>query len=532
MKVPRTLFIYLMALSLLIGGCRKQTSANWDVDAILPVLNSTLNIKNFIPDTIFRADNTGLLHLTINREVAALKLDSLVSIPDTTLPIPFKNPSPFGVSLQPGSPINIPTADLTFDFPDGVAITSMIVREGTIKVIFSNDITEPLDLIYVLPTVLKNGQPYTIKETIPPGQNSLTKSYDLSGYTFNLRGLSGQDFNVLAQNSSLSLSANANTVFVPYNQGASVILTYSHIVPEFVEGYFGQQTVDIASDTADISFLQNFKAENFMLSDATMNFKIVNEFGVDFSGSISNVKAINTKQNKIVALNSSQLSSITLDRATRVGNILTSKYRTLSFNSANSNIAAFISTLPDKLTYQGKVQMNPPPLANISNYHDFAFYNTGLRILADIDIPMQFRADYFELQTESAFSFEGNDALDGVNSGEFVVYSSNGFPFTAQVQAYMYDAQGVLIDSVFVPGKNLIERADIDAQNNVTQVHKSEMHIPVTIQKLDNLVLCKKMKIISRLMMPPNPPDIRILESYEIGIKITAAVNYNVDLGR
>jgi hypothetical protein len=96
----------------------------------------------------------------------------------------------------------------------------------------------------------------------------------------------------------------------------------------------------------------------------------------------------------------------------------------------------------------------------------------------------------------------------------------------------MYDASNVLIDSVFIAGKNLIKAGQVNAQNEVIAVQKSEMHIPVTRAKIDNLVRCKKMRIVSRLLMPPNPPDIKILEKYEIGINITAEVNYNVSLGR
>jgi hypothetical protein len=526
-----TPFLLLLPLLFVFSGCRKSTNANWDVDAVLPVVTSELNIKNFIGDTIFKVDNTGLLHLNINREVASLKLDSLVKIPDTTIVALFKNPLPFGNVIQPGAPITPTISDIEFDFPDNVALKTAIIREGAIIVKFSNDLTQPLDILYRLPTVTKNNVAFVIKETIPAGQNSLEKTYDLSGYTFNLRGTSGNQFNTVAQTCSLNLSPSATTVFLQPNEGAKVEISYTKVIPDFVEGYFGQQTVDLPSDTAKINLIENFRASNFMLSEVTMDFTIINEFGVDFSGSISKNKSINTVNNNSVLLSNTQLSSININRAKRNGMTVYPSSKVYSFTNSNSNVAAFISNLPDKLTYEGNIQMNPVPPGNISGYNDFAFYNTGIRILAKIDIPMRFTADYFVLSTKSAIDFSKTKALDAVNSGRFVVSATNGFPFAAKVQGYMYDVNNNLIDSIFVPGTNRIAGGQVDAQNEVTAPAKSQIFIPISKQKIDNLTRCKTLKMVSYLLMPSNPPAIKILENYEIGIKIVAEVNYNVGIG-
>ncbi len=528
----RRLLLIPLFLVLVFTACRKGTSANWDVDAVAPVLNCVLNIKNFAPDSIFQSDNTGLLHLRINREVASLKLDSLVSFPDTTIKAAFKSPVFFDNVLQPGAPITPTVSDIKFDFADGVALTVAEVREGKLKVKFSNDLTEPLDIIYKLPTVTKNGVPFSITETIPPGKFSLEKSYDVSGFKFGLRGTSGNEYNTLAQTCSLNVSPTANSVTVKYQQGAEVEINYENVVAQFIEGYFGQQEVDIKDDTTNIALLDKFSASNFLLKDVRMDFTLVNEFGVDFSGYIKDVTAHNSNDGRKVVLSSPQLNSINIDRATRVGTTVTSKSKLFSFTTTNSNIAPFISVLPNMLTYSAWFKMNPVPPGNVSGYKDFAFYNTGIRILADIDIPLKFTADHFRLSTISDFEFSKNKALEGVNSGQFNVYASNGFPCTAQVQAYMLDAGGAVIDSVFVPGKNLIPHGSLNANNEVTEPVKSTMVIPVTKAKIDNLARCKKLKIVSFLLMPPNPPDITIFEKYELAIKITAEVNYNIDLDR
>lgn len=517
-------------VGLLFLGCRKSTNANWDVDAAIPVVNSVLNVTNFLSDTLFDVDNTGLLHVVLNREVAAIKLDSLLKLPDTTLIAKFVSPSPFPLKLGPGQPIpGLVPAELPFDIGDGVKLKLVEIRKGFLNVKFSNDISQPMDLVYKLPTATKNGVPFTISETVPTGTNSLVKTYDLSGYTINMRGLSGHAYNVVPQTYTVLLNPKADTAEVLYNQGAYMELSYTDLTPEYVEGYFGQQTIDLDLDTARFDFNKNFKASNFMLSEATMDFSILNEFGAEFNGSLSNIKSINTLDNKAVALNTNQLSNININRATKAGKTIYPSVKSFQFNTNNSNVTSFISNLPDKLTYQGKVSVNP--LGNISGYNDFAFYNTGLRIIANIDIPLKYTADYFELTTNAEVDFSNVSQLDHTNYGSFVVFASNGFPFTARLQAYMYDERDLVLDSLFLVGANTIDGGSVNSNNEVITPTQKRLVIPITPGKIGSLKKCKNIRVVSRFIMPSNPPAIKILEKYEMKIKVVAELNYNVRLG-
>jgi len=518
-------------LFLLLFGCRKSTDANWDVDVSIPVVNSLLNIKNFVKDSLFETDNSGLLYITLNREVAAIKLDSIVALPDTLISIPFTNSSPFPLNFQIGQAITtFPPAELKFKISNGVALKKIDVKKGTMTVKFSNYLSQPVDLIYKITSATKNGQPITIAETVPTGSNVIVKNFDLSGYSLNMRGISGLIYNTIVQTYTFALSTTAtSSLTLNPGDGAKVEVTYSGIVPEYVEGYFGKQVIDIKQDTASLGLTDNFKASNFMLSDATMDFTILNEFGAEFSATLSNNKSINTANNKIVALNTNQLSNININRATKSGSTIYPSVKVISFTSANSNITGFISNLPDKLTYKGSINVNP--LGNISGYNDFAFYNTGIRILANITIPLKFTADYFELQSITDVDFSNVSQLDKVNYGNFVIAATNGFPFSVQLQGYMIDEKNLVIDSLFVPGANSIDGGVVNFNNVVVSPTQKKVSIPFSRNKIDNLRKCKKIRVVSRFIMPPNPPDVKILESYEVKINIVANVDYNVGLG-
>ncbi len=518
--------LLLLTPLLLFLHCRKNNSTNWDVDLIFPVVNSQLNIKNFIGDSIFKTDNTGLLNLSVTRTITAIKLDSLIRLPDTTITNVFV--TLFPIALSPGQQFNaLPPSELNFNIGNGVALKKVDVRTGILTVKFSNTVAEPLDLKYVITSATKNGQPFTVIETIPPGQNSLIKSYNLDGYSLNMRGLSGTVYNTIAQAYTVSLNANSNSVTANSGQGAKIELTYSKIVPNYIEGYFGQQTVALKLDTVRLDLIKNFDANGFSLNSATFNFNILNQFGAEFTGNLVNIKSINNTT--IVPLTTSALSNININRASKIGSTIYQSVKSVSLTTANSNIAPFLSNLPNKLSYQGSIVVNP--LGNLSGFNDFAFYNTGLNVTADINIPMRFNANYFKLTSNTAVDFTNVKQLDRVNFGDFILSASNGYPFNAELQAYMLDENKQVIDSLFTPTNNTLLKGVTDAQNIVTLPTFTKLKVPFTKTKIENLRKTKSLKIITYFRMPPNPPNIKIFENYSFDINIVAELNYNAKTG-
>ncbi|MCW3077628.1 MAG: hypothetical protein JWO32_2237 [Bacteroidetes bacterium] len=529
MKVRNVLKIAASLLLLvLLSFCRKATVASWDVDLVLPIVNSQLNIKNFLGDSVFKPDNTGLLSLQYTRTLTAVKLDSLIKLPDTTIVNSFTVPAVFPTTLTPGQALTFfPPTELEFNISNGVALKKVDVRSGVLRIKFSNDLSEPLDLLYKITSATKNGQPLIISEKVPPAPDSLVKYYNLSGYNLNMRGLNGNVYNTIVQSYTVIVDPSANPVVVTYGQGAHAKLTYSKIIPQYLEGYFGQQTIVIPTDTAKLDILKNVKASNFLLNSATLNFRILNEFGAEFTGSLSNIKSVNAANASTVNLITSQLSNININRATKVGSSVYQSVKTISLTNTNSNIVPFLSNLPNKLSYQGSVNVNP--LGNLSGYNDFAFYNTGIKVVADINIPLRFNADYFKLTSNANIDFSNLKQLDHVNYGQFIINTSNGYPFQAKLQAYLIDDYGVVVDSLFTPGQNIIDRGLVDLQNVVTQSTRSQLKIPLDQFKISNLKKSKKLRIETYFIMPPNPPDIKIYEDYSLDVNIIAEINYRLE---
>jgi hypothetical protein len=524
----------LVPLILLLSFCRKPNIASWDVDIVLPVVTSQLNIKNFLGDSIFKSDNTGLLNLSVTRTITAIKLDSLIKLPDTTIKNSFITVFPGLINPGQAIPIPVPQAELTFSISNGVALKRTDLRSGSLTVKFINEVNQPLKILFVIPSAVKNGKPFTIREIVPladvtmtPAVNgTLTKTYDFSGFSLNMMGLNGTTYNTIVQTYTIAVDSNAaGPANVPFGKGATMELNYANVVPDYVEGYFGQQTVAIPLDTTQLELIKNFQASNFMLSSATLDFKILNEFGAEFSANLSNIKSINGTS--VVALGTTQLSNINLNRASKVGTTVYPSVKTISLTNNNSNIVPFLSNLPNKVTFQGSIGVNP--LGNISGYNDFAFYNTGIKVLADINIPFKFNANYFKLVSNTKVDFANVTSLDKVNSGKFIISANNGYPFSTRLQAYLLDEQGQKIDSLFVINSNVLQPGRVDAQNVVVEAIKSSIEMSIDKSKIQNLKKSKLIRIETYFIMPPNPPDIKIYENYSFDVNIVAELNYNVE---
>jgi hypothetical protein len=83
-----SLFIALIALFLFsLTGCKRDEPTTWDIDVAAPLAYGDMNLSNLVKDSALVADENGLWHFRMLKDLTAFNLDSLVAIPDTSLTI-------------------------------------------------------------------------------------------------------------------------------------------------------------------------------------------------------------------------------------------------------------------------------------------------------------------------------------------------------------------------------------------------------------------------------------------------------------
>lgn len=520
--------IFGLFLLISIVSCKKETS--WDVDLAIPIAKSHLNISNFFGDTIFKADPTGLLHIAFSKDLINYTMDSLVKLPNTDTSITYISPLP--ASLSPGVQIfanagSSTDKEITFDISNGVELNKAIIRSGYLKLEYTNTYGQPLDFNYVINSASLWGNKFTVNQTIA-SNSSFIKTYPLNGYNIDFTGLSGNKVNTVVQTYTIGTNAGGAPDVLQTGQGLIIKITFVDVIPEYIQGYFGQQDLSFGPDSSAIGFLGNFNPSNLVLTQASINFKIVNEFGVEMSSSINSLKSIKTTPPNLVTLNSGNLlQSINVNRATRTNNASNPVFpwfKQININSSNSNLNPFLENLPNYLGYSVNATINP--LGNISGANDFAYYGRGLKLTADVDIPLALSANYFSLVNYSKVDLTQLKELKDVNSCDINVQARNNYPFRAQIQGYMLNDQAQIIDSLFIPGQNIVEAAITDINNNVLNYIDSKLVATFDKNKINNLSQCKQIKFVSYLYLPNQPTPIKITEDSYLDLVVSAFLNY------
>jgi hypothetical protein len=522
-----------------INSCKKETT--WDIDASIPIAKSRLNISNFFAEDIFDSDDTGLVHVSFKKEILNLSLDSLVKVPDTTLL--FNYISPFNSSLNPGDVIysNASAAsidkEIIFNLPNDIQLNKLIVRSGILKIKIKNTYSQPINFVYEINSAKLSGKILHIEQVINSAASSTkptetVKYYSLTGYEIDLKGISGNKENTLVQTYTIKTDASGQSDVLSFGKGLYVELSLLNIIPDYVQGYFGQQDFTFGPDSSYFGQFNNFSSNNFKLTQSKINFSIENGFGLEMSSNVSQINSIKVSPYQAINLNTGTLlKSLNINRAvkTNVASKPVFPYiKQISLNSSNTNLNQFIENIPNYLGYTLNAKLNP--LGNISGGNDFAYYGYGLKVIADVDIPLVFSADYFKLIYFANVDLAKVKEINNVNSCDLILHVKNNFPLDMKIQGYMIDENNSVIDSLFLFNDNLIPKALTNAANIVLRPIESKILSSLSGNKLANFKRCKQIKLVSNVYLPNQPTPVKITSDNYLDLILSTNVNYTAKI--
>lgn len=524
----KRILLFLFALPAFLA-CNKQPA--WDVDALVPLVKSKLYLQDLLEDSLKTAGPEGDLRIVYESELFSLKVDSLFRIPDTTteeiFTIPIGN-----IQLAPGQVFVNDTTTSSYDIQD-IQLRQAIVRSGEIQVELASSIAEQTFFTYALPYATLNGVPFSVTEVIPAGSimnpSTLTKTYDLSGYVLDLRGPDFNSFNSLTTVIRAQIDPNGNVVTVSAGDFVRSTNTFSEIVPEYARGYFGNRTEsERASDS--LGLFNNIKSGQLNLSAARLDLQVVNEAGVDIRLKINELTA--KSENDSVSLNSSLTNGfINLSRAREGGSanppVIPYTYST-SLNEVNSNLPDFLSALPDEVTYDIDLFLNP--FGNASNSNDFIYYNTGLELKANLRVPLRFSATNLLLVDTLALEIDQDGKADvaPIQGGNLLVYTNNYYPLDVYIQGYLADSNFVILDSLFAEPQ-FMPGAYPDADGRVRTASSGMLTSPLTPLRIDNLYASELLIFSVRMSTVNQPDELTFYEDYFVSFSVVGDFTYRIE---
>jgi len=532
--MPKSSWKYYLLLLLLVMGCRKIIQEPlWDVDLLAPLAVSTLSITDLVQDSLISVDADNSLKLVYDNNVFSLKLDSLFEIPDTAIANTFS--LPISITVPAGAKFLDNTTETRYQL-QGVELTQALIRTGSAEVNLINDTDEGILFTYTIPIAIKDGDTLRISEFIA-AQSTLTKTLDLAGYSLDLRGEDLNDFNTLVTNVTATMNPAA---FGPYTIKQTDIVTsstvFSDIVPEHAVGYFGDRSFSISADTVGADIFKNIPSGSFDFNQFDVTLELRNSIGAELSANISRLVSINEAQNDTATLQHAFIGTeIFVDRAAEVFSTyppVSTSNHIIQLDQTNSNLDELIENRPDLFGYTIDLQINP--LGNVSNGHDFVYYNTGIDLFLSAEIPICISAEDLVFIDTVEFNLSDDDKTareqgDRVQSGNLILYADNGYPFHAGIQLFLLDSNMTLLDSLAAPG-SAIASAPLNGQLRVETPQRSVVYLPVNSEKIDRLYEASHILFKVTFTTADQPNFVKIYDDYLIDLKLVGDIRYEVNI--
>lgn len=488
---------FLPLLFAVISSCKKEAT-RWETEWSAPLINDTLSLVNLVNDSTL-LESGGYYYLDLER-IREYDINKLIKIPDTTITEEFTI-AVLNLTLNPGFSFVNSSEIHELNIPDA-QLKKVILEKGYIDVTVKNPISTNAIFNVSLPSAKLNNVPFSQQYVAPPGTNAnpgiITTTIDLSGYTLDLSGPFGADYNQLVSQITVSTDTNGPTVTITNQDVTTVKAKFRGVKLAYGRGYFSKS---IAEDvTFDMDEMNIYGSGLFDLPATTLSFELENGLKVSGEGKLNYLTSTNSSSNTI-SLNAAQIgSSFNIDPATGWWSNLTPSTKILAFDNSNSNLEAFLENLGYKFIVGYEVKLNP--WGNVSGGWDEFFPQSKLRVKMKAQMPMNLGMDQLVLRDTFEVNLNSDPNKTRVKSGDLIVSTSNAFPFSADIKLLLLDENNNVLHTIISPEK--IESSvygSLDANSNLN-VSKNTLVFKLTESAASDANIVKNIVVQSEFNSP------------------------------
>lgn len=467
-------------------------------DFAIPLINSKNTITEIITSTDFDLSNLtmtpeGVVAFTYKSEGPGMTIDEAFDkIPD----FPFAIPEP--------------TSVLPMTLFEEMAVNKMNLKEGTMSFELLSSLSEDIDVVIRIPSLLKNDQPLTFNASLDyTGELPVTLQpapIDISGYQ-----LTSSDQTITMQYEATVVSTG-EAVTLDGVGGWSRGWKY-----DYLDGVHSTETIEIEADTMLIDLFELGFDGTITPANPELRISVENSFGFDVLGQLQRMEFINA-EGVTKRLSGSVLDEGFVLNAPNMNEVGQSKMTTFVINKDNSNLIDLLSSQPEKVIYQLAATVNP----NNTNATGFVTDKSAITSEVEAFVPIhgQFK---MKTQQEAKVDFGQPDELSKIT---FNLTTVNEMPLRALAQFYFTDASGATIDSLFDGQKMAIEAAPVNTDGLPITTATAETVITIDQDRLDILKASENMLMELELVTSNdgNTP-VKITPTMAIDIKLGAILS-------
>ncbi len=439
-------FLILLLLTILICSCKKKLTT-WNTDWSAPIISDTISLSNLYNDSTLVSSNQTSIDLDLTRTILNLGLSDLVGFPDTTINQSFNLNFSLS-SVPPGYTFANTIEEHSFDLND-VQLKKVDVSSGSIKLKVFNSIATKVNFKIILPGITKNGLAFEQIFFVNAGTNaqpgSAEELLDISGYSFDLRGVNGLGYNKLQSQLIITSDPTGPSVAISSNNDFSFSAELSGLKFSYAKGYFGNTLI---SETAEflVPYFNSIVAGNLDLPSANLDFEIENGMKFGIKGKIVSAENTNSSGNTSQLVSSNLGNDFLISPATGSWNSLQTSSQHLIFSAANSNIENYLENFGSSHQLAYQLQLNP--WGNVSGGNDEIFENSRLKIKIKTQVPLTIGADGLTLRDTFNIDLKQNSNKTHAKSGLISLSAMNAFPFACEPILYLLNENGTILNTI------------------------------------------------------------------------------------
>lgn len=508
-----------------LSSCKKERNPlTWNTDNYLPIAHGELGIADIVADSLLGIQSDSSVHFVLEQNLYTLNLDSIVTIPDTSLTDTFAVPFPVPVTISPGQVFINQPADNQLQIED-VELTSIYIKDAEISYSLKSTIEGDVTYVYSIPSSSDvNGNPFEQEVFVPSANgsySSVSGSFHISDFTINLEGSDGNDVNILQTNINVKVTeTNDGNITVSSSDTLYVENSMKSIQIGSATGYFGQYQASFGPESSPFDAFNKIISGGINLSTVNADFIVYNGVGADLSFQLDNLTASNSSsslafQNSIIGQQQH------INRAYKSGGTIIPSIFQTNFDINNSNIDYLLELLPNELSYAGNFNLNP--LGNVSGGNDFIDENFPLKVDLNLEIPLNIGINELTFQDTISLS---DSLMDKLNSLSLHLDLNNGFPLEAKIYIGLLDQNNMLVEEIV--SNNTILKAnyltDLKHTSQVSSYHE------IALTPYQTELVKATPKFVLKVILDSESTDVTIYDYYKINYTVDAYLNNQISI--
>ncbi len=555
MKMFRFNFIrfpgFFIVIILFIGSClddrydfnRISDEIQINPGISTPIAFGSLTLKDVLneldEESYISEFDSKLLYILYNERLASYNTSDIIDIPNQNFSESYSG-SGIVFPGTPGEVISIQkNKNAVFVFSNNEEPDSINIKNSSFHIDVSSSFKHSGTLTISSPDMLLNGIPFSLEIIIPDASGTFSQSFNipLDGYKV-IFDNSNPGTTQLPLEFNLEL-VNSGAGISPGDQ-CEILLSIKDIDFYSVFGYMGNYQV--LSETGGIGielFDTEFEGGRLFFHDPRINIEINNSYGIPLAVELSSLSTYSEIHDVTTPIVYSGTNPFEISVPVIIGNTALSE---ITINNDNSNIREAMETEPNKFYYSVSAVTNPSGPGTTYN-----FVTDSSKIDVDLNyiLPLWLKSEGISLEDTVEFDLskdlgedegslenrEIDDFMEFLNYLRITLEVQNGLPVETELQVYFTDENYTVLDSMFTPDKFILEPAQIDAEDKVSQKTENVQFAEFTEQRLDNIIPTRFIIIsaIANTARFDENRHVKFYSDYSIDFKLKMRAGLNIN---